>query len=228
MYNFTLFDLFRGYIYLIGSKKKNVKVKWPFKITKQTFFEGNNRVGNYSVIVDSYIGFATYIGPSAYIIKALIGKFCSIGRGFQVIAGNHPSRGFVSTHPSFFSTAKQAGFTYVTESLFDEYEYIDSAKLFFIKIGSDVWIGDNVMIKAGITIGDGAIIATGAIVNKDVAPYTIVGGVPAKFIRNRFEDSEIRVLQKIKWWNKSSEWTFTNRKYFVDIKLFCEKFNNNI
>lgn len=72
-------------------------------------------------------------------------------------------------------------------------------------IGNDVWIGNNVCIKQGITIGDGAIIATGAVVTKNVLPYTIYGGVPAKLIKKRFTDEQIEELLKIKWWDWNIE-----------------------
>lgn len=69
-------------------------------------------------------------------------------------------------------------------------------------VGNDVWIGNNVQIMAGVTIGDGAVIAAGSIVTKDVAPYAIVGGNPAKLIRYRIEDEEQRLaMQKISWWD---------------------------
>ncbi|MCL4154773.1 UNVERIFIED_CONTAM: hypothetical protein GTU68_004383 [Idotea baltica] len=73
-------------------------------------------------------------------------------------------------------------------------------------IGNDVWIGYNATIMAGITIGDGAIIATNATVVKDVAPYTIVGGNPAREIRKRFSDKEIEKLLDLKWWDRDINW----------------------
>ena len=70
-----------------------------------------------------------------------------------------------------------------------------------IVIGNDVWIGYEAVIMAGVHIGDGAIIGTRAVVTKDVPPYTIVGGLPAKKIRSRFDDKTIELLQQLKWWN---------------------------
>ena len=70
-----------------------------------------------------------------------------------------------------------------------------------IVIGSDVWIGYEAVILAGVTIGDGAIIGTKAVVTKDVPPYTIVGGVPARMIRKRFSDEDVKTLQEMKWWD---------------------------
>ena len=70
-----------------------------------------------------------------------------------------------------------------------------------IVIGNDVWIGYEAVILAGVTIGDGAIIGTRAVVTKDVPPYTIVGGVPARMIRKRFSDEDVKTLQEMKWWD---------------------------
>ena len=70
-----------------------------------------------------------------------------------------------------------------------------------IVIGNDVWIGYEAMILSGVTIGDGAIIGTRAVVTKDVPPYTIVGGVPARMIRKRFSDEDVKTLQEMKWWD---------------------------
>ena len=89
-----------------------------------------------------------------------------------------------------------------------------------MEIGNDVWIGDNVTLFDGIKIGDGAIIANGAVVTKDVAPYSIVGGIPSKLIRMRFSASEIKKLNKIKWWNEDFDWIKDNYLEFSDIKNF--------
>lgn len=126
--------------------------------------------------------------------KLKIGKFCSIACGakFLFTSGNH---------------AMQSLSTYPFPIFFEEWN-LDARDICSawdnkgdIIIGSDVWIGYEAVIMAGVTIGDGAIIGTRAVVTKDVPPYTIVGGVPAKMIRKRFDDATIERLEKLRWWD---------------------------
>ena len=130
--------------------------------------------------------------------KLKIGKFCSIACGakFLFTSGNH---------------AMQSLSTYPFPIFFEEWN-LDARDICSawdnkgdIIIGSDVWIGYEAVIMAGVTIGDGAIIATRAVVTKDVPPYTIVGGVPAKMIRKRFDDATIERLEKLRWWDWDDE-----------------------
>nr|WP_302694185.1 CatB-related O-acetyltransferase [uncultured Prevotella sp.] len=92
-------------------------------------------------------------------------------------------------------------------------------------MGNDVWIGSSVIILGGVTIGHGAIIAAGAIVNKDVPPYAIVAGVPARIIRYRFNDEQIEKILKDPWWKKSEQWLRERVKDFANIQQYIE--NNN-
>lgn len=130
--------------------------------------------------------------------KLMIGKFCSIACGAKFI--------FNSANHTLTSLS-----TYPFPIFFEEWELDckDVANAWDNKgnivIGNDVWIGYEAVIFAGVTIGDGAIIGTRAVVTKDVPPYTIVGGVPAKPIRKRFSENVINTLLEIKWWDWSRE-----------------------
>ncbi|CDM70070.1 acetyltransferase [Clostridium bornimense] len=127
--------------------------------------------------------------------KLVIGKFCSIACGAKFLfnSANHRLQSLSTyTFPLFYEEWEQE--MNLTEAWDNKGDII---------IGNDVWIGYDAVILAGVTIGDGAIIGTRAVVTKDVAPYTIVGGVPAKPIRKRFSDEDIALLLELKWWNWS-------------------------
>ncbi len=194
-------------------------------INLKTKFEGNNFLSNNSSLVSSYIGFASYLGENTKISKAKIGKYSSIGPNVSCIYGMHPSHTFVSSHPAFFSLRAQSGFTFAKKQLFNEFPTpIEESDGYTIQIGNDVWIGAEVKIMDGITIGDGAIIAAGSLVNKDVPPYTIVGGIPTKQIKKRFTENQIDFLIAFKWWNKEFEWIKQNAAEFVNIEQFHTKY----
>ena len=103
----------------------------------------------------------------------------------------------VSTSPCFYSTKKQCGYTFAKTNKIQEHKNV--------YIGHDVFIGANVLIMGGIKIGSGAIVAAGAVVTKDVPPYAIVGGVPAKIIKYRFDNDIVDKLLKVKWWELKEE-----------------------
>lgn len=169
-----------------------------------------------SFVADSVIGRYVYVDSNTIINHTKIGAFCSIGPGCRIGLFKHPAH-FISTFPAFFSLHKQCGETFADDFYFQESENVE--------IGNDVWIGANVLIADGVKIGDGAIVAAGAVVTKDVEPYAIVGGVPAKFIKKRFSDENIKKLLEFKWWDKDLDWTKTNWRYFNDSDKFFEKFS---
>ena len=200
-------------------KKKNVRVSPRAHFDPKTFCEGNNVIAKNAVVSRAYIGRNTYINPDSDLTNCKIGRFCSIGPGISVIADSHPSSVFVSTSPSFFSTNRQNGQTFVTKNKFEDRLSVDG---YDIVIGNDVWVGTKAMIKGGITIGDGAIVAMGAVVTKDVPPYAIVGGVPAKIIKFRFTEEQIAKLLDIQWWNQSDEWLRSHVDEFESIDEFIK------
>lgn len=201
--------------------KKNVAFGEKANISVSAEFEGQNKVGKRSWF-DGYMGYGTYIGDECTIF-AKIGRYCSIGHKVTVLTGTHPSHGFVSTHPVFFSLGCQNGTTYVSKQKFKEKIFADEKNGYGCIIGNDVWIGYNATIMGGCTIGDGAIVAAGALINKDVDPYSIVAGQPAKVIGKRFTDEQISYLLEFKWWNKPEKWIKEHAEDFDNIEQFLAK-----
>ncbi len=169
-------------------------------------------IGANGYLYNTTIGNFTYLAFNVSIMNTVIGKFCSIAQGVCICIGQHPSSTFVSTHPAFFSPHAQCGVTFSTESHFKE--------MGNTTIGNDVWIGANAIIMDDIVIGDGAIIGAGAVVTKNVPPYAIFAGNPAKLLRYRFEQNEIDFLLKYQWWKKDPLWIKKNYRRFHDIKSF--------
>ncbi len=143
-------------------------------------------------VTDAHIGRYSYIGRTAYLNLVTVGSFSSIGPGTLAGLGEHPVD-FGSTSPALYSTRRQCGGTFAAADVFPERRPI--------VIGHDVWLGARVFVRDGVTIGHGAIVAAGSVVTHDVAPYTIVGGTPAKLIRARFDDATVSRLLALAWWS---------------------------
>ena len=188
-------------------------------VDSRTVLEGRNRICAGANARGTQLGFATYIGPRSNLGSCRIGRWCSIGSDVRVVVGRHPTRDYVSTHPAFFSTQGQAGFTFVKETTFPEFTYACPATRHYVKIGHDVWIGEAATLIAGIQVGSGAVVAAGAVVTKDVEPYSIVGGVPARKIGSRFDPDTVAWLLQTEWWNRDFEWLRENACSFAD----CER-----
>lgn len=183
----------------------------------EVYLEGYNSIEKDCILEKVKLGLGSYIGFGAQVYQTEIGRFCSIGRNLKIIQGQHPTTGFVSTHPAFYSAKGISGLKFVDEQLFEENKFVDIEKKLAVRIGNDVWIGDNVSIMEGVSIDNGAVIATGAVVVKNVPAYALVGGVPAKIIRYRFNEQEIAFLQNYKWWDRELSWIRENAKQFRSI-----------
>lgn len=165
------------------------------------------------------MGKRSYTGPWDMIFKCIIGSYCSISYGVTIGAPEHDySR--ASTHQFIYDPKYR---------LFDEDQDLRNEKFSQpVEIGNDVWIGCNSTILRGVTIGDGAVIAANAVVTKDVPPYAIVAGVPARVIKYRFSNEIINRLLMIKWWNWSDSKIKANHAFFTKTKLEMTDFNSII
>jgi len=166
------------------------------------------------------LGDYSYLGENCEVADAAIGKFTAIANSVRIGAPNHP-----------MGRASQHRFTYVPEY----YEAAASRDRDFfadrrgdrVIVGNDVWIGHAAILLPGVNVGDGAVIAAGAVVSRDVAPYTIVGGVPARPIRKRFDDAVAASLRRIAWWDWPDELIFERLADFRSeaIEEFCRRYD---
>ena len=195
---------------------KSVKIEKKCNVSYHSIFEGHNTIRRNSCF-GGRMGYGSYIGVNCSIY-ADVGRYTCIASNVKTVSGKHPTHTIASIHPAFYSNKKQAGFSYVDKTIFDELTRPCT-------IGNDVWIGSGVTIMDGIQIGDGSIISSGAVVTKDVAPYTIVGGVPAKSIRNRFEPELVEAMLKMKWWDWDEHTIKERASDFRDVALLVEKYN---
>jgi acetyltransferase-like isoleucine patch superfamily enzyme len=177
------------------------------------------RLGRYVVIFDSvnlsrtYIDDYTYIQSSSRIFNCTIGKFCSIAAGVTIAPGMHDLR-CVTTHPALLQKSTPL------PVVFSNRDNQITHKC--VTIGNDVWIGENAVILDGVSIGNGAVIAAGAVVIRDVVPFEVVGGVPAKHLKFRFDADTICSIQQSQWWSMSEEWLHKNSSKMLNVDDFIE------
>ncbi|CAI2308648.1 DapH/DapD/GlmU-related protein [Vibrio parahaemolyticus] len=211
------------YLYLYKFKRKNLLIGSNVRL-KKTELENNVSINDNVRISNSYIGKYSYIGDSCVLDRVKLGSFSSIAPRVRLVPGSHPTEKYVSTHPAFYLKGN-AMVDFITPNLFcgrefDEFKYTEGG--YFAEIGSDVWIGSDVIILNGVTIGDGAVVAAGAVVTKDVEPYAVVGGIPARKIKKRFSNNIIDFLLDFRWWEKDYQWIRENKFLFKDVEKFVD------
>ena len=180
--------------YILGLLKNlfNPAVSLFSKIDNLSVVSRKAKVYGKTQVTNSSIGDYSYVGRNSRVIHADVGKFCSISGSVRLGMATH-TLDKLSTSPIFteeYNSTRHKWTDIQTDNPFKR-----------VIVGNDVWIGTGVMVMGGVSIGDGAVIGAGAVVTKDVPPYAVVGGVPAKVIRHRFSNELIEKLEILKWWD---------------------------
>jgi len=187
--------------------------KIPLSAIKDSVFEKPSKVEARSTVVKTSMGRYSYCGYGCTLINCSIGRFCSIADNVIIGIPNHPMD-WVSTSCAFYR-----GKDSIPKDLAKlDYNTFPEKTI----IGNDVWIGRGAYIKQGIKIGDGAVIGMGSVVTKDVLPYSVVAGVPARHIKYRFNSEMIKKMEDIKWWDYEISDLKDFTQYFNDPKKFVD------
>lgn len=217
----TICEFFKKITLYVRQKLKywgKLRFNYTVKISLNSTFEGANTIGD-NTFFSGRMGYGTYLCQDCSI-TGNIGRFCSIAAEVKNSMGVHPiTSPFVSTSPMFYSLRKQTGLTFAKKEMFEELKKP-------IEIGHDCWIGQRVFVVGGIKIGTGAVVLAGAVVTKDVPPYAIVGGVPAKILKYRYDEATISFLLQSEWWNRPVEWLTNHSEILCDINKFKEIMSN--
>lgn len=205
------------YVYMRLKHRGRVHFPYSAVIGKNAEFEGCNAVGERSE-------FAGRMGMYSYMSKdcdmfASVGRFTSIGDNVRTVMYRHPvTYPYASTSPMFYSTLKQCGVpNFADRQMFGERMMKDAQHGCAVAIGNDCWINSHVTLISGITVGDGAVVLAGAVVTRDVPPYAIVAGIPAKVIKYRYSEADIKWLMDKQWWNMPAERLQEHWQDFCDI-----------
>lgn len=165
--------------------------KMRFSAILNSTVHESSKIESGTSFIRSTMGRHSFCGYDCTVLNCDIGAFCSIANRVSIGGVRHPTE-FVSTSPVFLSHKDSV------KAKFATHDYLPIIRTV---VGNDVWIGEGAFIKAGVKVGDGAVIGMGAVVTKDVTPYSIVAGNPARLIRMRFDNDIVEAFLKMQWWN---------------------------
>jgi acetyltransferase-like isoleucine patch superfamily enzyme len=220
---FATIGLPMGIIQLAGAEGRWLRTKWRFPRTRfgrganadeECSFEEGVVIHRHVTLSRTTIGAYSYVADNSTLWNCTIGRYCSIGGDVRIGLGLHPTRDVISTYPGFYSPRPGVPISFRVDPTVVEHRSVS--------IGNDVWIGTRAMLMDGITVGDGAIIGAGSIVTRDVPPYCVAAGAPARKVRVRFTEEQICALLEFAWWNRGVEFCHRRADAFGAPRDFFE------
>ena len=190
----------------------------PTCVVKNCAFGHYVELGDHCIAEETEFGDYTYLFGSNDVIYAKLGKFNSIATGVRINPVQHPMRERAAAHHLTYRAAHYG----LGEN---DPSILEWRRQGPVVTGNDVWIGHNAIVMKNVTLGDGAVVAAGAVVTHDVAPYEIVGGVPARHMGWRYDEKTIAAMLRIRWWDWSHEQLRERLPDFNDVPAFVAKYD---
>lgn len=209
-------DLNRYFANFFSRKKLHKNISWLAFWDKATEIPDELYLAPFARLMNCKVGKYTRIKPGCVFKNVTIGKYCSFANDVMIGLGQHPTY-LLSTNSVFYKEG-------ITGKFATSIDYDEEPRTY---VGNDVWIGNGAVVMDGVHIHDGAIVASRAVVTKDVPAYAVVGGVPAKVLKYRFNQDIIQELLDLKWWNKSDEEIQAALPIFTEKDVTVEKLRHS-